>query len=307
MHIDVSQVQNTGQRIGRVGADAESYLRTMSGPLQQSTQANTGFSAVQRLRQVLDTLAKQTGELITGTNTTAGNVGKAAQAHARAEQRNQRSMRDLNQQLAAKNIKGPKGSGGSTPSKVPTPTPNPLREVLGPGGKPAEASPTQIAPASGKPGSRQEFINNVGNAAKAGQERFGVPASVASAQAILESGWGKSGLAQEANNYFGIKCADGDPGSTASSCVNYKTWEVINGNDTTVRDAFRAYDSPSDSFLDHGQFLSENPRYAEAFKHTDDPDQFIREVHKAGYATDPGYADKIIGLMQKYDLYRFNQ
>lgn len=385
MQIDTAQVKTLGQRLGRLAADAESFARNASGPLRQATESNPGLAAVDMLRQVLELLGKQTGELIKGTDETAGDVGTAAQTHAATEQRSKSILEGLSQ-LLPKQTPGEdlEGRGGETASGTPTPTPNPLRDVLDPGGQGGETgqgggsattpggqsggtptggsgdgSPsgggsattpggqtggtptgggsgdgsattpggdgtatnpggqtgepdqngevTSIPPVSNEPGSRDRFIEAVGNAAKEGQERFGVPASVASAQAILESGWGKSDLAQEANNYFGIKCADGETGSNASSCVNYDTWEVIDGNDTTVNDAFRAYSSPSDSFLDHGQFLTENPRYAEAFNHSDDPDQFIREVAKAGYATDPEYADKIISLMDKYDLYRFNQ
>ncbi|MGH8880632.1 MAG: glucosaminidase domain-containing protein [Stackebrandtia sp.] len=314
MHIDIPQVRTVGQRIGRLGSDAESFLLSVDGSLRQATSANNGFSAVKQLGQVLDILGKQLGGLIDDTGIAARDVDTAAQTHAATEERSRGAMSTLNQQLPSATPGESLGQrGGETTSGTDTEAGNPLREMLNPsGGQDAAAAgseaPTDAAvPApDGANQSREQFVESVGTAAKGGQERFGVPASVASAQAILESGWGKSGLATEANNFFGIKCADGDPGSTASSCVNYKTWEVVAGNDTTVRDAFRSYDSASDSFLDHGQFLQENPRYAEAFNHSDDPDQFIREVANAGYATDPDYADKIIDIMQKNDLYRFD-
>lgn len=320
MQIDTTRVSTLGHRLGRLAEDAESYARTVSGPLRQATEANSGFAAIEALRRVLEFLGDRTGRLIKGTDETAGDVGTAAQSHAATEQRSKSILEELGR-LLPQQTPGEElaGRGGETASGTPTPTPNPLRDVLDPGGQGGDTAPppgdqdgqaptvTTIPPVTDEPGSRERFIESVGTAAQAGQERFGVPASVASAQAILESGWGGSDLAQEANNYFGIKCSDGDPGSNADSCVNYDTWEVIDGNDTTVNDAFRAYESPSDSFLDHGQFLTENPRYAEAFDYSDDPDQFIREVADAGYATDPEYADKIIDIMQTYDLYRFDQ
>lgn len=152
----------------------------------------------------------------------------------------------------------------------------------------------------------QAFIDSAGAGAAPSQERYGVPASVTIAQAILESGWGESKLAQEAKNYFGMKCHDGQTGPIAVDCMETDTRECNDNGcwDTTAW--FRVYETVADSFSDHGRNLYENPRYAEAFAHTDDADAFIREVHKAGYATDPAYTDKIIGLMEQYDLYRFN-
>ncbi|HIW61073.1 MAG TPA: sporangiospore maturation cell wall hydrolase GsmA [Candidatus Stackebrandtia excrementipullorum] len=153
---------------------------------------------------------------------------------------------------------------------------------------------------------QQAFIDSAGSSAKPSQEEYGVPASVTIAQAILESGWGDSGLAKKANNYFGMKCHDKQTGPIAVDCMETDTRECNDDEcwDTTAW--FRVYDSVADSFSDHGRNLHENPRYEKAFDHTDDADAFIREVHKAGYATDPKYTDKIVGLMKQYDLYRFN-
>lgn len=149
------------------------------------------------------------------------------------------------------------------------------------------------------------FIERVGAGAKPSQAQYGVPPSVTIAQAILESAWGQSKIALEAKNYFGIKCRDGKPGPIAIGCVSFPTWECDGGCHDTVA-IFRTYASIDDSFRDHARFLRESPRYAAAFNHTGDADQFIREVHKAGYATDPAYSDKIIKLMNTYNLYRFN-
>ena len=70
----------------------------------------------------------------------------------------------------------------------------------------------------------------------------------------------------------------------------------MEGTTVNIQDNFRAYTDPADSFRDFATFLQENPRYAEALKHTDDPARLIREVHKAGYATDPAWADKILKI-----------
>ena len=70
--------------------------------------------------------------------------------------------------------------------------------------------------------------------------------------------------------------------------------------------AFRAYHTISESFVDHGLFFVENSRYTRAMSVKTDPQQFAREVNRAGYATDPSYASKLIGLMDRYELYRFD-
>uniref|UniRef100_UPI001ABEF500 glucosaminidase domain-containing protein n=1 Tax=Amycolatopsis kentuckyensis TaxID=218823 RepID=UPI001ABEF500 len=148
--------------------------------------------------------------------------------------------------------------------------------------------------------SAEDFINAAGPAAQRGQADYGVPASVTVAQAIQESNWGQ---AAPGNNHFGIKCFNG-PGPIANGCQDLPTHECC--PDHVVIASFRTYASIEDSFRDHGLFLRENSRYANAFNYTNNPDQFIREVHKAGYATDPNYANSIINLMSTYDLYRFN-
>ncbi|WP_051767747.1 glucosaminidase domain-containing protein [Amycolatopsis vancoresmycina] len=147
-----------------------------------------------------------------------------------------------------------------------------------------------------------DFIAVAGPAAQPGQAEFGVPASVTVAQAILESNWGRSA---PGNNYFGIKCGSGGHGPIAIGCQDLPTQECDPGCHTVIA-SFRVYASMTDSFRDHGLFLRSNHRYDPAFDYPDNPDQFIREVAKAGYATDPNYAGKVIGLMGTYDLYRFN-
>ena len=135
---------------------------------------------------------------------------------------------------------------------------------------------------------------------------YGVPTSVALAQSILESGWGGSTLATQANAYFGIKC------NTSTSpypigCYPITTTEY-NPDGTTYQVVanFRSYASVANSFLDHGYFLSHSSRYAAAFAYEQNPDQFIREVAKAGYATSPTYATRVIALMVQYNLYAFD-
>lgn len=150
------------------------------------------------------------------------------------------------------------------------------------------------------------FIAKTAAWAQAEEKAHGVPASVAMAQAMLESGMGESGLTKNANNWFGIKCS-----STVSpyqnGCYSVSTTEYdSNGNPYTVVAKFRKYDTPELSFIDHGYFLSRLSRYAKAFLYKDNPDRFIVEVHRGGYATDPQYANKVINIMTKYNLYQYN-
>jgi hypothetical protein len=153
---------------------------------------------------------------------------------------------------------------------------------------------------------QDDFINAAGPAAQRGQVEYGVPASVTVAQAILESGWGTSSLSVQSKNYFGIKCATASsPGPIAVGCKAYQTTECT-PDCHTVTAYFRVYATMEDSFRDHGRFLRDNSRYANAFNFTHDADQFVREIWKAGYATDPNYPNKVITLMVNHNLYRFN-
>ncbi|KFE68654.1 glucosaminidase domain-containing protein [Hyalangium minutum] len=172
--------------------------------------------------------------------------------------------------------------GGSTPSTPTTPT-------------------TPTGPIGDLPKTGNAFIDRVAADAIKSQRQTGVPASVTLAQAMLESGSGKSGLATKGNNFFGIK------GEGPAGHVTMPTKEFLNGKWVTVDANFRKYNSPAESFADHGKFLRDNKRYANAFKHTDDAAQFAKEIHKAGYATDPEYSNKLISIINKYGLERFDQ
>ena len=156
---------------------------------------------------------------------------------------------------------------------------------------------------------QQDFINSAAPGAQTSQAATGVPASVTLAQAILESGWGVHHIGT-ANNYFGIKATRKgttvDYGSVATGYVEVPTREVINGKDVMVQALFRSYASMADSFRDHGLFLKNNSRYATAFTHSSDGEQFARDVAAAGYATDPHYADALVGLIKKYNLAQYD-
>jgi LysM repeat protein len=150
---------------------------------------------------------------------------------------------------------------------------------------------------------QEQFISSIARAAVNSADQTGVPASVTIAQAILESYWGSSRLATDANNYFGIKAQP--QGGTAGS-VNFNVWEVIGGRNVFENQAFRAYNSVADSFVDHGLFFLQNSRYAGAMAVKGDARQFAVAINREGYATDPSYSSKLIGLMDRYNLYRYD-
>lgn len=175
------------------------------------------------------------------------------------------------------------------------------REELGqtPTSIDAQRAEARLENYSGGRLSPQEFVSLFGPIARASMSRTGVPASIILAQAALETGWGSSSIG-DAKNLFGIK------GRGPAGSIRVPTHEVVNGRRVRIMDDFRKYNSWQESFEDHGRLLSQNPRYANAMRHRNDPDRFAQELQRAGYATDPQYASKLISIMRSNDLYRFN-
>jgi len=163
------------------------------------------------------------------------------------------------------------------------------------GGFSATASAAQLKQ------SQADFLSWVGPMASADMARSGVLASLTVAQAILESGWGASELATKANALFGIKADSRWSGKTYS-----KPSEEWNGFMTvTVQSKFRAYNSWEESIADHSAFLATGTRYAAVIGETDYK-KACNAIHKAGYATSPDYANKLIQLIETYGLTVFD-
>jgi Mannosyl-glycoprotein endo-beta-N-acetylglucosaminidase len=152
--------------------------------------------------------------------------------------------------------------------------------------------------------SPSEFIDTVGAAAQRSRKSTGVPASVTVAQAILESDWGRSRLTRQGNNLFGIKALGSVTGP--AGVVTLATWEYVDGGAVVVQAPFKAYKTLEQSIDDHGGFFVRNRRYGAALAVANDARAFARAIQDAGYATDPSYAAKLIGLMDRYNLYRFD-
>ena len=122
-----------------------------------------------------------------------------------------------------------------------------------------------------------------------------IPASITLAQGILESGIGKSKLAIKGNNHFGIKCGGSWKGS------------VIRADDDELNECFRKYKSVQESYRDHSLFLVENSRYKFLFLlSSTDYKAWAKGLKKAGYATDPNYPQKLIDLIELYNLHEFD-
>ena len=126
-------------------------------------------------------------------------------------------------------------------------------------------------------------------------KKYHIPASITLAQGLLESGAGQSALARKSNNHFGIKCGSDWYGKTVSH------------DDDARGECFRAYKHPKDSYEDHSKFLAGRPRYASLFKlNITDYKGWARGLKKAGYATNPRYADQLIGIIELYELYKYD-
>lgn len=139
----------------------------------------------------------------------------------------------------------------------------------------------------------------IGNFKKIAQEEmllYGIPASIKIAQGILESGAGRGNLTTRSNNHFGIKCHSGWTG------------ESVRHDDDAIQECFRKYNDPKYSFRDHSLFLTTRPRYSALFKlKKDDYKGWARGLRQAGYATDPKYPEKLISIIERYELYKLDQ
>jgi len=156
-----------------------------------------------------------------------------------------------------------------------------------------------LAPAKKAFADSAEFVATMLPMAEQAAKRIGIDPRYLVAQAALETGWGKSVMRQadgsSSHNLFGIKATGNWQGDQARAITS----EFRGGQFVKETAAFRSYDSYQDSFHDLVSLLQNNARYQDAVKSADNPEQFARELQKAGYATDPGYARKIISIAQQ--------
>lgn len=124
---------------------------------------------------------------------------------------------------------------------------------------------------------------------------YGIPASITIGQGILESQSGKSELVRKSNNHFGIKCHEWEG-------------EKVYHDDDLRQECFRKYENPNYSFRDHSLFLTDRPRYSKLFDlPIDDYKSWAKGLKAAGYATDPSYPKKLIGIIERYELYKYDE
>lgn len=139
------------------------------------------------------------------------------------------------------------------------------------------------------------YIDKYKEVAQKNMKNHGVPASIALAQAILESGAGTGDLSRRANNHFGIKC--------------HKEWNgpSVRHDDDEAQECFRKYESVYDSYQDYANFLRTRRWYDPLFKlDQNDYKAWAKGLKKAGYATDPAYPSKLIGIIERYQLQQYD-
>jgi hypothetical protein len=151
----------------------------------------------------------------------------------------------------------------------------------------------------------QAYIERYQSIAVKEMHRAGIPASIKLAQGLLESNWGRSDLATQANNHFGIKC-----GGRWSGPSYYKEDDDYNKKGDLIKSCFRSFADAQRSYEAHSDFLRDPKkayRYGRLFEL--DPTDYRAWAHglyDAGYATDPKYPNKIISVIEKYELYKFD-
>ncbi len=147
---------------------------------------------------------------------------------------------------------------------------------------------------------KRAFIDPLLPHANRNAYRLGTSPNAILAIAALESGWGQKVASDEngkpSHNLFGIKSFGKDVES-----VNILTTEYIDGKPEKIVDRFRVFKNPADAVDGFANFILENPRYRKALEHAADPTRFLEELQRAGYATDPKYADKAISILQEIE------
>ncbi|MCY1274701.1 Peptidoglycan hydrolase FlgJ [compost metagenome] len=160
-----------------------------------------------------------------------------------------------------------------------------------------------LAPARSAFASAEEFVQTMLPMAEEAAAKIGLDARYLVAQAALETGWGKSIIRQQdgssSHNLFGIKSHGWDGKSARVLTTEYKGGEA-------VKEAanFRAYESFQQSFHDYVSFLQNNGRYETALDSTANPERFVKELQRAGYATDPNYARKVAQIAKQMQTYQ---
>jgi flagellar protein FlgJ len=205
-------------------------------------------------------------------------------------------------------------TGGLDPASLPTtlmaPTAMPQDGQRQPSAhKPAPTSPLGIAAAAveraagkiarGVSDTVETFRRTMAGHAESASRASGIPASFMIGQAALESGWGRRQITGSdgtpSYNLFGIKATGGWTGKV----VEAVTTEYIDGRPQKRVEKFRAYDSYAESFQDFARLIANSPRYEKVMANLDNAQRYAGAIQKAGYATDPAYADKLVSVIRR--------
>lgn len=151
---------------------------------------------------------------------------------------------------------------------------------------------------------QRDFINRLAPTAQAAYKQYRVLPSVSLAQAILESNWGESMLADQYFNLYGVKAGEQEPN------VYLETAEFVNETWITINGRFRVYDNWDQSVEEHARLLfygvNWNPQLYHAVLEASNYQQAARALQEAGYATDPDYANKLIHMIETYHLDQYD-
>ena len=203
-------------------------------------------------------------------------------------------VRQLSSALAS-----PAPGEGGMPDVDMTPRAFPLNAPAEAVAQPLPASAPVLAPRSGDvPPHVEAFVQRMLPHAQAASASTGIPPRFMMGQAALETGWGRVEIrgadGQNSHNLFGIKAGAGWKGRT----VDIVTTEYLNGKPQKQVETFRAYDSYADSFRDYASLLRSNARYQNVIAQGHDAAGFAQGLQRAGYATDPNYAQKLMGVIR---------
>jgi flagellar protein FlgJ len=252
--------------------------KTFTSMLDQQLSQNIGAKGIGVADMMLKQLMRNAGAS-TGTGAQADGAGASGDSSANAG--NMAAMNAMAKAYA-------NASGSSTASS---------KASLAGNGYSADSALTP--PARGVGSDKvAAFVDRLAAPAQAASAATGIPARFIIGQAALESGWGKREIkntdGSSSHNVFGIKATSDWTGKTASAV----TTEYVNGKPQKVVEKFRAYDSYEDALTDYASVLKSNPRYAPVVEASRDAAGFAHGMQKAGYATDPQYAKKLISIMR---------
>ena len=195
-----------------------------------------------------------------------------------------------------------RGTAASPPATGAVPGSRAGAEIEREAGRLARTAREGDAPAAGGGTAAQSFIERMAPHARAAARETGVPVRFILGQAALESGWGAREIrgadGRNSFNLFGVKAARGWQGRVTEAA----TTEYVNGVPRRTTEPFRAYASYAEAFADYARLLKNSPRYAEVLAGAGSAESFAAGMQRAGYATDPRYAEKLARVINSASL-----